>query len=127
MPLLQGCSRDALTHATHVVMEVCMLFNLLQTCLSREWEFSVLAAEAGGDKQSERVRSLFHRQLQVPLAQGPAAMAAYQEWEAGGEVSLVAAGTTTPGGLDQSRSTYRGLYRNLDVHCIHGWMRRYRV
>ena len=56
--------------------------------LDRAWELSVLAAEAGGDKQPERVRSLFHRQLQVPLAQGPAAMAAYMEWEAGGKVSV---------------------------------------
>ncbi len=53
---------------------------------SREWELSVLTAGAGGDKQSERVRSLFHRQLQVPLAQGPAAVAAYKEWEDGGKV-----------------------------------------
>ncbi len=46
----------------------------------------MLAAGAGGDKQSQRVRSLYHRQLQVPLAEGPAAMAAYKEWEDGGEV-----------------------------------------
>ena len=52
---------------------------------------SALAAGAGGDKQSERVRGLFHRQLQVPLEQGPATMAAYTEWTAGCDVSRILA------------------------------------
>ena len=55
----------------------------------RAWEMSLLAAGAGGDKQSERVRSVFHRQLQVPLEQGPATMAAYNDWTPDGEVTTV--------------------------------------
>lgn len=50
-------------------------------CVDREWEQSVLAAGAGGDKQARRVRSLFQRQLQVPLAGAEATLAAYAAWE----------------------------------------------
>lgn len=41
----------------------------------------MLAAGAGGDKQAERVRSMFQRQLLVPLAGGEATLAAYTAWE----------------------------------------------
>jgi hypothetical protein len=60
-----------------------------QSAMHRVWEMSVLAAGAGGEKQPERVRGMFHRQLQVPLEQGPATMDAYKEWTANGEVKRV--------------------------------------
>ena len=47
----------------------------------RLWEMSVLEARAGGDKQADRVRALFHRQLQVPLATVEATLTAYRAWE----------------------------------------------
>ena len=56
---------------------------------------SVLEAGAGGDKQPDRVRSVFHRQLQVPLEQGPATMDAYKAYNAATEVS-VEAGPNVP-------------------------------
>ena len=86
---VQSCSREDVTSTiVEFLTHGCDLANRFP---SRDWELSVLASGAGGDKQSERVRSLFHRQLQVPLAQGPAAMAAYKEWEASGEVGRPAA------------------------------------
>lgn len=52
-----------------------------------------MAQNLTDEKQQARVRSLFHRQLQVPLADGAAALAAYQTWETslqpGFEVSLL--------------------------------------
>lgn len=47
----------------------------------REWEASLLAKDASDEKQQGRVRSLFHRQLQVPLADGEETLAAYRAWE----------------------------------------------
>ena len=82
---LHGCCLNGITHMVVGVPHGSQVLHMHST---RNWEQnSVLAAGGGGAKQSERVRSLFHRQLQVPLTQGPAAMAAYKEWEAGGDVS----------------------------------------
>jgi hypothetical protein len=57
------------------------------------------AAAAGGEreKQAERVRALWHRQLAVPLAGGDAALAAYEAWEQ-------AAGTVRDGGHGRGAS-----------------------
>ena len=49
----------------------------------REHEQGVLGKGQGGDKQQQRVRQLFHRQLLVPLQDGEDTMAKYQAWEAG--------------------------------------------
>lgn len=42
---------------------------------------SLLARDTEDVKQQQRVRALFHRQLQVPLADGAATLAACQAWE----------------------------------------------
>lgn len=42
----------------------------------------VEAAGKGGDKQSDKVRALFNRQLQLPLAGHAETLEAYKEWEA---------------------------------------------
>lgn len=47
----------------------------------RDFELQLESEGAGGDKHTERVRQLFHRQLQVPLADGPAVMEGYKAWE----------------------------------------------
>ena len=47
-----------------------------------KWELSLLESSDGGDKQEERVRSLFCRQLQVPLSNGPSTLEVYTQWEA---------------------------------------------
>ena len=49
----------------------------------RKFELGLLEADgAGGDKQAERVRGLYSRQLQVPLQDGPATLDEYTAWEA---------------------------------------------
>ncbi len=40
-----------------------------------------LAADPGDEQQQGRVRALFHRQLQVPLADGTDTLREYQSWE----------------------------------------------
>eukprot|EP00798_Chlamydomonas_sp_ICE-L_P021550 gene21550-28543_t len=47
----------------------------------RKFELAVEAKGQGGDKQQDKVRQLFHRQLQVPLEDGEATLAAYVQWE----------------------------------------------
>ena len=91
--LCSGCSM----HATWVL---CL-------CECREWEVSLLARDPEDAKQQQRVRALFHRQLQVPLADGAATLAACQAWETklqpGAEVLAVSLvrgmdkGCSTPG------------------------------
>lgn len=65
-------------------------------CVCREWEASLLAKDPADAKLQARVRALFHRQLQVPLADSDATMAAYQAWEnslqSGTEVSFDSTG-----------------------------------
>eukprot|EP00884_Botryococcus_braunii_P015613 jgi/Botrbrau1/2735/Bobra.0164s0015.1 len=64
----------------------------------RVWDIYRLFAEGmlqsgqAQEKQVNALRSLFHRQLQVPLAEGPSTLKAYQEWEQG----LGPAGTELP-------------------------------
>ena len=55
------------------------LFSIQVTC--REAEQQLLASDPASDSQQQRVRQLFHRQLLVPLAQGPPALQAYKDWE----------------------------------------------
>lgn len=55
------------------------LFSLQVTC--REAEQQLLASDPQSDAQQQRVRQLFHRQLLVPLAEGPTTMQAYKDWE----------------------------------------------
>ena len=60
---------------------------------NRKFESGLLLASSeapvpAADKQKERIRSLFSRQLQVPLQEGPATLEEYKDWEAGqGKVS----------------------------------------
>lgn len=56
------------------------LFSLQVTC--REYEEQLAAAEPISDAQLQRVRQLYHRQLQVPLADAAQTMQAYKTWEA---------------------------------------------
>ena len=46
------------------------------------YEAAAHAAGAGGDAQADRVRALWHRRLRTPLADGEAAVGAYEAWEA---------------------------------------------
>lgn len=46
----------------------------------REYEQGLLEEQAS-EEQAERVRGLWTRQLQVPLADGPDTLAAYLAWE----------------------------------------------
>lgn len=73
--LRQLCERALTAGGLHVT-QGSQLWNT-----AREWEASLLAQNSADEKQQARVRSLFHRQLQVPLADGAAALAAYQAWE----------------------------------------------
>ncbi len=55
-------------------------------CLCSEYEASVLASLEGSagqaaDKQAERVRAVYQRQLKVPLAGNPEVLAEYEAWE----------------------------------------------
>ena len=45
------------------------------------YEAAALAAGAGGEAQADRVRGMWHRRLRTPLADGEAALAAYEAWE----------------------------------------------
>ncbi|GFH32120.1 squamous cell carcinoma antigen recognized by T-cells 3 [Haematococcus lacustris] len=47
----------------------------------RQYELKVLAAGQGGDKQVDRVRSLFQRQLQQALAGNVGLLEEYSAWE----------------------------------------------
>ncbi|KAG1673451.1 hypothetical protein FOA52_002217 [Chlamydomonas sp. UWO 241] len=47
----------------------------------RTFELSLEEAGTGGDKHEDRVRTLFGRQLAVPLSDGDATMEAYAAWE----------------------------------------------
>ncbi len=58
-----------------------MRFNLHS---NRDSETSLLAADPADEKQRERVRSLWQRQLQVPLADSADTLEQYRAWEAGG-------------------------------------------
>lgn len=55
------------------------LFSIQVTC--REAEQQLLASDPASDSQQQRVRQLFHRQLLVPMAEGPTALQAYEDWE----------------------------------------------
>ncbi len=59
---------------------------------TRAYEQEALEAAdaAARDKAAERVRSLWHRQLAVPMAGGDALLAAYEAWE--GETGKVGGG-----------------------------------
>lgn len=47
----------------------------------RSFEQALADEGQGGDKQLERVRSLFHRQLQMPGNNMDALLAEYEAWE----------------------------------------------
>ena len=55
------------------------MFSLQVTC--REAEQQLLASDTSSDSQQQRVRQLFHRQLLVPLTEGPSTLQSYQDWE----------------------------------------------
>lgn len=55
------------------------LFSIQVIC--REAEQQLLASDPHSDTQQHRVRQLFHRQLLVPLTNGPATLQAYKQWE----------------------------------------------
>lgn len=50
--------------------------------MRRQYELAVLAANQGGEKQTERVRSLYQRQVQIPLSGNQDVLTEYQAWEA---------------------------------------------
>eukprot|EP00878_Enallax_costatus_P019725 GHUV01020818.1.p1 GENE.GHUV01020818.1~~GHUV01020818.1.p1 ORF type:complete len:482 (+),score=163.78 GHUV01020818.1:194-1639(+) len=52
--------------------------HIWQTYRSHEQS---VAEESGDEKQLERVRSLYHRQLQLPNPQAPELLQEYEEWE----------------------------------------------
>lgn len=56
------------------------LFSIQVTC--RDHEAQLAAAQPSADAQQQRVRQLYHRQLLVPLADGPQTLQSYREWEA---------------------------------------------
>lgn len=51
------------------------------TPTNRSYEQSLLDEGAGGDRQAETVRQLYHRQLQTPQPSAQQLLQEYEEWE----------------------------------------------
>lgn len=56
------------------------MFSIQVTC--RDYEAQLAASDPTADAQQQRVRQLYHRQLQVPLADGAKSLQSYRAWEA---------------------------------------------
>ena len=94
---LNVCRPQSSLHAHHCAKRMHCCFpsrSIIRFILqsNRESEASLLAADPADEKQRERVRSLWQRQLQVPLADSAETLEQYRAWEAGlltpGEVGI---------------------------------------